>query len=128
MNSDARKELDSVLRMLNLLKDLITSSQLYYHNLIENEGVLNDFIKGKKVLQEFWSTASEKENNEKEALEEMHSVCSLIADALDDYTHNSDEKVNIKCLEVLLKMFYKNKLEMARIIGDQTNENTNELC
>lgn len=117
-------ELENTIRLYNLLIDLIRNSKHFWLKLHDDEKMLEDMASGRLQLAELREKANEYHSG---VINEIFEVGNLVSEyLLHSYSQKGmgeSEELNRKGVELLLTMYYQNKIRIAQ---GKREEDTNE--
>lgn len=108
------EELDNILRLCNMLADLIWNGLYYCKKLHSEKDVLEDLARGREALS---GLRTNKEDNDY-IINEIFNVGDYVSEYL-SHSHSQKgvgdgQKLNEKCVELLLSMYYHNRIRIAQ--------------
>ncbi|MCM1560742.1 MAG: hypothetical protein NC123_14550 [Butyrivibrio sp.] len=117
-NSEAVAELNHMIRVYSLLIDLMSKGTYYCSKLHENGEVLEDLAREKKKWENFYKIAREDHVMSK-IFEAGSAIKAYLSRAhsrnvAEGKCAESKGNINEKCVEILLMMYYHNKIRTAQ--------------
>lgn len=117
MDQETLERLRYILRMCNILWDLVADMEDMISQLMAQDGIREDMMRGvgqqERLLNEMKENNSDKEIR---AIANMGEAISKELENMDAFiglSRNAD--INKKCTELLLKLYYSNKLRNAQM-------------
>lgn len=125
-------ELNNILRLCGLLSDLVWNSKYYWKKLHEDEELAADLMAGREELSrlEERKDSSGRKDYYKKGIDKIYKAGKCVSKYLSEsYSQKgigsstgSCKELNRECMELLLMMFYHNKIRTAQErISEQTD-------
>lgn len=125
-DNERKEGLRHVTRIYGLLKELIANGKYYWEKINKHSELLKDMRRGKSILKQLCTN-----ENDDMYLELGINNITKAAGAVKEYLEkpyllgirNNNQEINQNCIELLLVMYYRNKIRIAQGSDGNTNAN-----